>query len=77
MRCWLLRQRELYIFNSRNAPFLPTIVLSDSERRRAPISYNLLLPVISAQLSMSQPTPISHIVDEKAAVRNLKACDYI
>ena len=76
MRCWLLRRRELYLFNSRDPPFLPNIVLSDSEGELAPISYNLLLPAISAQLPISQRIPIPHILDEKAAVRNL-ICDYI
>ena len=73
MRCWLLRRRELHLFNSRNALFLPKIVLPDPEGRLALISYNLLLPAISAQLPISQRIPISHIVDEKAAVRNLIA----
>ena len=77
MRCWLLRRRELYLFNSRVVPFLPIIVLSDLERGPAPISYNLLLPAISAQLPISQRIPISHVIDEKAAVHNLIACDYI
>lgn len=77
MRCWLLRRRELYLFNSGTALLLPKIELSDPKGRLAPISYNLLLPAISAQLPISQRIPISHIIDEKAAMRNFIACDYI